>query len=281
MKVDNMSQKLGGPISNPNMFDPTDLYQFYANLQFKDYNYFDLKLSTSMFQKNLELNRLLKPADRNLWDDTTPPTELNAAYVVDQNSIVIAAGIMQFPILGAELPDYVNYGAFGSLVGHEITHGFDNDGAQFDENGAYRDWWDNKTMKLFEEKTLCFVDQFSKFHITNQKGKERSVNGNKTLAENIADTGGLSTAYTAWKKRNSQHPNQGLPGLERFTNDQLFFLSFALSRCSNQSPDYEAMMMLIDTHSPDSARIIGTTANDPDFREAFNCPVKKPTCELW
>ena len=276
-----MAQKFGGPTSNPNMFDPIDLYQYYASLQVKNSSYFDLRLSTSAFQTNDELNRLLKPADRNLWDDTTSPTETNAAYALDQNSIFIAAGLMQLPLLGAEYPDYVNYGALGALVGHEITHGFDNDGAQYDETGAYHDWWDNGTMKIFDQKTACFVDQFSKFHVADGKGKEHFVNGNKTLGENIADTGGLSAAYNAWKKRDTQHPNQGLPGLERFTNDQLFFLSFALSRCSNQSPDYEAMMMLIDTHSPDSARIIGTTANDPDFREAFNCPVKKPTCELW
>src|ERR1700759_5584649 len=125
MKVDSMAQKFGGPTSNPNMFDPIDLYQYYASLQVKNSSYFDLRLSTSAFQTNDELNRLLKPADRNLWDDTTSPTETNAAYALDQNSIFIAAGLMQLPLLGAEYPDFVNSGALGALVGHEITHGFD------------------------------------------------------------------------------------------------------------------------------------------------------------
>jgi endothelin-converting enzyme len=243
-------------------------------------NYFDNGRSYFVFGSRIGWNDLLKPVDRNRWGMSAPT--VNAYFSPSGNEIVFPAGILQLPVFSSDLPEYVSYGAFGAVAGHELTHGFDDHGSQYDENGILRSWWDNSTIKRFEEKTKCFVDQFEKFTVPGlEPGEVLHVNGKLTLGENIADAGGLAVAYIAWKKRDTLNPNQRLPGLETFSNDQLFFISYSNWWCGKVRPEQAVNYIYNDPHSPADTRIIGTLANSAEFRNAYNCPVKKPTCQIW
>jgi endothelin-converting enzyme len=210
----------------------------------------------------------------------TAPT-VNAYYSPSGNEIVFPAGIMQLPVFGDELPEYVSYGAFGSVAGHELTHGFDNNGAHYDETGKYADWWDNTTLSNFNKKTKCFVDQYQAFTIPGLDGKPLHVNGKLTLGENIADAGGLTASFAAWQKRAKTSPNKLLPGLEQFSAEQMFFISYSNWWCGKVRPAQAVNYVYTDPHSPADKRIIGTLSNSKAFREAFQCKVKQPSCELW
>ena len=202
-------------------------------------------------------------------------------YAPTGNEIVFPAGIMQAPVFDVDTPKYLAYGAFGSVAGHELSHAFDNSGRRYDENGVYRDWWTNRTVAEFEKRTQCFVDQYANFTVEGSDGKPLHVNGKLTLGENIADAGGISAAFAAWKRLSAAQPQQDLPGLEFFTQDQLFFVNFAGWWCGKTRKEAAINRIYGDSHSPNWARNQGTAANSRDFRQAFNCPVKEPTCELW
>jgi endothelin-converting enzyme len=188
---------------------------------------------------------------------------------------------MQFPSFNVDVPQYLNYGVFGSIAGHELLHAFDSTGRHYDQNGNYTDWWTNSTMEAFEQRAQCYVDQYAKFAIPGPDGKPLHVNGRLTLGENIADASGVSAAFAAWKKRQAQTPSEDLPGLSFFTQDQLFFVSYANWWCSKSRPETAISKIYSDTHAPKWARILGTLANSRDFKKSFNCPSPEPVCELW
>jgi endothelin-converting enzyme len=276
--VVNIVQKIGYQTQNPNIQNPQDLDQHYAKLSVGD-NHFENTLASFEFGYKKLWNFLLKPTDRDLWSMTA--IEVNAYYNPAGNEIAFPAGIMQPPSFSGVLPEYVSYGGFGTVVGHELTHAFDNTGAQFDEIGRYRNWWDNSTTVRFEGKTTCFVKQYSEYFVEGLQGEKVFVNGKLTLGENIADSGGLNAAFKAWKKREKNAFNPTLPGLEKFSNDQLFFLSFGNSWCSKKRKEALLEQVYTNPHSPSDNRILGPVANSVEFKKAFNCPVKEPTCELW
>jgi endothelin-converting enzyme len=195
---------------------------------------------------------------------------------------------MQIPNFSGDLPSYVSYGAFGATAGHELTHGFDDNGAKYDATGRYRAWWDGATTSRFEAKASCFVAQYGRYFVEGlEEGEKVPVNGVLTLGENIADAGGLNAAYRAWKRREGElgggggGPDLGLPGLEGFTNDQLFFVSYANSWCEKIRKEALLQQVYGDPHSPADKRVVGPLDNSVDFKNAFNCPVKKATCDLW
>ncbi len=171
----------------------------------------------------------------------------------------------------------------GSLCGHELTHGFDTGGRLYDATGNFTNWWDNRTIEAFDNRTSCFVDQYSKFSIAGPNNTKFNVDGYQTLGENIADSGGVAVSYGAWQKVQAAQvvPDLGLPGLKHFSNEQLFFIQWAQTWCSVEPPGGSPDQLLSDVHAPGFARILGPLANSRGFREAFNCPVKEPTCELW
>ena len=174
---------------------------------------------------------------------------------------------------------------------------FDSSGRHFDQNGNYTDWWDDQTIQAFKAKTDCFVEQYSKFTIQDPEGKTLHVNGKLTLGENIADAGGLSAAFHAWKEIEKKHAGQLLPGLQRFTKEQMFFITYPSLFCGKTRQERAVNLIYKDAHSPSWARILvsticsvertktdkrqGTVANSREFRQAFSCPQKEPTCELW
>ncbi|KAJ3328613.1 hypothetical protein HDU76_009646 [Blyttiomyces sp. JEL0837] len=175
-------------------------------------------------------------------------------------------------------------------MGHELTHGFDSSGRAYDAEGLYRDWWSKKTSDAFNSKAQCFIEQYGNYSVAFPDGEVLYVNGVATLGENIADNGGLARAFDAWKvERNAVgggRKNPILPGFDNFTEEQMFFLSFANLWCSATRPEQMRNRILGNEHSPPEFRVKGTVSNSPEFAKAFNCrvgsnmnPAKK--CKIW
>lgn len=259
--------------------DPLSLLDFYRPIEISSSTFFKNYLSMARFEVAEEWSSLGKPVDRDQWGMTVPT--VNAYYNPPGNEIVFPAGIMQFPVFDVEVPQYLSYGAFGSVSGHELSHAFDSTGRHYDQNGNFTDWWTNNTVAGFETRADCFVDQYHNYSIPGPDGSPLHVNGKLTLGENIADAGGVSAAFAAWKKRQSETPNEHLPGLEFFTQEQLFFVSYANWWCGKSRKETAISRIYTDPHAPKWARILGTMANSRAFKESFKCASTKPVCELW
>ncbi|XP_052252371.1 neprilysin-4-like isoform X2 [Dreissena polymorpha] len=229
-----------------------------------------------------DLGLLRLPYNKNGWSD--PPTTVNAAYSFLLNNIQFPAGIFQPPFYQKDQPRSMNYGGIGVVIGHEITHGFDDQGSRYDKDGNLRNWWDTSILENFHNKSQCIVDQYGNFQVPDVG---LTVNGLNTLGENIADNGGLKQSFRAYRKWVAEvgHEEPLLPGVN-FTHNQLFFLNFAQVWCDKEKP--EALISLINTdpHSPAQFRVIGTLQNSKDFAETFQCrpgtfmnPAKK--CSVW
>lgn len=208
-------------------------------------------------------------------------TSATAFYARNDHRIVIPAGIMQVPMFSPDLPEYISYGGLGSIIGHELSHAVDAGAQEVSTNGTSTRWWDNTTTTNYEKKASCFVKQYATYTFPNEQGGSENVNGELTMDENIADAGGISASYDAWKIRRKTGRNDKLPGLEAFTADQLFFLGYAGTWCAVVDSKVAAREQRVDVHSPREARILGTVSNSRGFREAFGCRVKEPSCELW
>lgn len=295
-KVHNIVQKIGYPdkvrlsalycdtdtdcnFQSPNIMDPPSLRKYYSPINISSSTFFENAISLSKFDVGLEWSALGKPVDRDQWGMTVPT--VNAYYNPPGNEIVFPAGIMQFPVFDVEVPQYLSYGPFGSVSGHELSHAFDSTGRHYDQNGNYTDWWTDKTVANFKERAECFVQQYSNFSIEGADGKPLHINGRLTLGENIADAGGVAAAFKAWKKRAAETPNQDLPGLEFFSQEQLFFVSYSNWWCGKTRKEAAINRIYTDPHAPKWARILGTMANSRDFKESFQCAEKEPVCELW
>lgn len=278
-KVHNIIQKIGYPTKSPNIMDPPSLERYYESVNVSSDAFLQNALSVRRFAVDDEWSALGKPVDRDQWGMTA--STVNAYYNPPGNEIVFPAGIMQFPVFDVNVPAYMSYGAFGSVAGHELSHAFDSTGRHYDQNGNYTDWWSNATVDAFKERAECFVGQYSKFSVPGPDDKPLHVNGKLTLGENIADAGGLSASYQAWKREAHKKPNQDLPGLEHFTQDQLFFVTYSNWWCGKSRKEYAISRIYTDPHAPKWARILGTMANSREFKESFQCKEKKPTCQLW
>lgn len=262
--------------------DPENLRSYYQSVQVSQSAYFKNSLNMRRFDIAREWSSLGKPVDRNEWGMTVPT--VNAYYNPPGNEIVFPAGIMQFPVFDVAVPQYLSYGAFGAVSGHELSHAFDSTGRHYDQNGNYTDWWTPSTVAAFKERAQCFIDQYSNYSIPGPDDKPLYVNGKLTLGENIADAGGLSASFAAWKKRQgeSNEKNQNLPGLsEHFSQDQLFFVSYANWWCGKTTKETAINRLYTDPHAPKWARVLGTMANSREFKEAFSCKEKEPVCKLW
>ncbi|OJI99980.1 hypothetical protein ASPVEDRAFT_39363 [Aspergillus versicolor CBS 583.65] len=278
-KVGNIIQKIGYPTKSPNLMDPADVDKYYQSLSISNETFFENAVAAARFKTEQNWAKLGKKTDRDEWEMTAPT--VNAYYNPPGNEIVFPAGIMQPPTFhGPNAPLYLTYGAFGAVSGHELSHAFDSTGRHYDAIGNYTDWWDEKTVKDFEDRAQCFIDQYSEFTV-HGKDSELHVNGRLVQGESIADSGGISAAFHAWSKRDEAHPDPQLPGLSEFSKEQLFFISYANWWCSKTTPEAAQEAIYNDPHPPKPARIIGTMADSLEFQEAFNCPNKKPRCKLW
>ncbi|MBV9769829.1 MAG: M13 family metallopeptidase, partial [Bryobacterales bacterium] len=214
------------------------------------------------FEVRRELNKIGKPVDPTEWN-MTPPT-VNAYYSPLHNSINFPAGILQPPFYDNRMDAAVNYGAAGSVMGHELTHGFDDQGRQFDAKGDLRNWWTPEDAKAFEERAECFIKEYSAFTPVD----DVHLNGKLTLGENTADNGGVHLAFMALMKTLDRKPE---PKIDGFTPQQRFFLGYAQVWCQNVRPEAARMRAEIDPHSPGRDRVNGVVGNMPEFRDAFAC----------
>ncbi|KAI4179379.1 MAG: hypothetical protein LQ348_005409 [Seirophora lacunosa] len=255
VKVHRIVQKIGYPTKSPNILDPQAIQEYYDDVHITNTTYFGNVLAIAKFKSRHEWAKLGKPTDRDEWLMTA--VTVNAYYNPPGNEIVFPAGIMQPPIFyDPSLPPYISYGPFGSISGHELTHAFDSNGRHYDQIGNYTDWWNNETVQAFKEKAECFVDQYSNFSIVDLQGKDLHVNGRLTLGENMADAGGLSAAFHAWKQIEEKHRGQLLPGLQDFTKEQLFFITYPSLFCGKTRQERAVNLIYKDPHSPSWARIL-------------------------
>jgi len=241
-------------------------------------NFTDSHLKNALALARFAVSKQWTSASERIYGNNTPsmvPTTVNARYIPLRNAIDIPAAIARYPDYVPEVPSYVTYGLFGSVLGHELTHLFDGD------VGALKGW-DQASVDAFKNKSECLVNQYNNFTVTLSTGLPRRVDGRETLRENIADHGGVRHSFAVWKHLQHEKPDLGLPGLKGFTNDQLFFLRAAQWWCQITGPNYyENIFHKYDTHSPKFARILGEMANSRDFKEAYGCAVKEPVCEIW
>ena len=229
------------------------------------------------FELHRQLNKIGTPVDRGEWL-MTPPT-VNAYYDPQQNNINFPAGILQPPFYDNHIDAPVNYGGIGSVMGHEMTHGFDDQGRQFDAEGNLRDWWTAEDAKEFEKRAECFIKEYSAFTPLD----DVHLNGKLTLGENTADNGGIRLAFMALMKSLDGKPQ---PKIQGFTPQQRFFLGWGQVWCQNVRPEMSRMLAQTDPHSPSRDRVNGVLGNMPEFREAFACRegqpmVHAPACRVW
>jgi endothelin-converting enzyme/putative endopeptidase len=231
----------------------------------------------NQFEFHRQMARIGKPLDKGEWE-MTPPT-VNAYYNPLQNNINFPAGILQPPFYKAGADPAVNYGAAGSVIGHELTHGFDDEGRQFDAQGNLKDWWTPEDAKAFDDRAQCIVEQYSGFTAVD----DVHVNGKLTLGENAADNGGTRIALMAYLTSLGTGGGKTLDG---FTPEQRFFISYGQSWCTNSRPERERMLAQTNPHSPPHFRVNGVVSNIPEFAQAFSCKAGQPmvratSCRVW
>jgi putative endopeptidase len=229
------------------------------------------------FEFHRQLAKIGKPVDRGEWG-MTPPT-VNAYYNPQINDINFPAGILQPPFFDPNADDAPNYGDMGATIGHELTHGFDDEGRQFDAQGNLRDWWMAEDGKQFEQRASCVSDQYSQYVAVD----DIKINGQLTMGENVADLGGLMLAYMAWQ---NQTRGKKLDPIDGFTPEQRFFIGYGQSWCAETRDETKRMYATIDPHSPDKYRANGVVSNTPEFQQAFQCKAGSPMvrenrCRVW
>ena len=233
------------------------------------------------FEVHRERNKIGKPVDKSEWV-MSPPT-VNAYYQAAQNDINFPAGILQPPFFDQSQDDAVNYGGIGVVIGHELTHGFDDQGSKFDAEGNLRNWWTDKDRQEFEERTSCIANEYSSFTAVD----DLHLNGRLTLGENTADNGGVRIALAALNNQRAAKPDSKENQVrEGFTPEQRFFLGYAQIWCENRSPESSRLLVTIDPHSPGRYRVNGALQNDEDFARAFKCKAGQPmvsanSCRVW
>jgi putative endopeptidase len=234
---------------------------------------------SAVFEFNRELARIGKPVDHGEWE-MTPPT-VNAEYNPSMNDINFPAAQLQPPFFDFKVDDAPNYGDIGSTVGHELTHGFDDEGRQYDEKGNLRDWWTPADAKQFQERAKCVSDQMSSYTIVDNI----KINGKLTLGEDVADLGGNILAWAAWKEASK---DKKLEPIDGFTPEQRWFIGNAQQWCTNEREELLRVSAVTDPHSPPKYRANAPLTNMPEFGEAFSCKAgspmvkeKKDICRVW
>ncbi|MEP6924332.1 MAG: M13 family metallopeptidase [Pyrinomonadaceae bacterium] len=267
-KLNTYQRKIGYP----------DKLRGYAGLKVDRKSYFDNTIRSAKFETNRNLQDLGKPVDKTRWG-MTPPT-VNAYYSPISNEIVFPAGILQPPFFNANADDAINYGAIGAVIGHEITHGFDDQGSKFDASGNFKSWWTESDRKQFEAKADCVSNQFSAYEVL----PGLNMQGKLTLGENIADLGGLTMAYRAYQKSLEGKPRPA--NIDGFTPEQRFFLGYAQVWAGKSRDEAVRQQVQTDPHAIGSFRVNGPLSNLPVFAEAFQCKtgdkmVRDDRCQIW
>ncbi|CAF4423120.1 unnamed protein product [Rotaria sp. Silwood2] len=254
----------------------TQLEHMYAEYVFNT-SYIRNVLQMQQIKTREDFRTLREVVDHRAWGDL-PPTVVNAFYEPSTNAISFPAGILQMPYFNKDAPKYLNYGGIGMVIGHEITHGFDDDGRRYDKDGNRIPWWTNSTISQFNERKQCIIDQYSNY----------TLNGDQTQGENIADNGGIKSSFFAYQNWVHDNPNvdRRLPSLSKYSQEQMFFIGYAHGWCAKFTDQYALNRVLTDVHSLAQFRVLGPTSNFVEFDRVFNCTpgqgnsrVKK--CAVW
>ncbi|XP_078206485.1 endothelin-converting enzyme 2 isoform X19 [Callithrix jacchus] len=261
------------------ILEPKELDDVYDGYEVSEDSFFQNMLNLYNFSAKVMADQLRKPPSRDQWSMT--PQTVNAYYLPTKNEIVFPAGILQAPFYARNHPKALNFGGIGVVMGHELTHAFDDQGREYDKEGNLRPWWQNESLAAFRNHTACMEEQYNQYQVNGER-----LNGRQTLGENIADNGGLKAAYNAYKAWLRMHgEEQQLPAVG-LTNHQLFFVGFAQVWCSVRTPESSHEGLVTDPHSPARFRVLGTLSNSRDFLRHFSCPVGSPMnpgqlCEVW
>jgi putative endopeptidase len=254
-----------------------DKWRDYSSLTIERDDYFGNVVRARVFEEKRDWAKVGKPVDRNEWF-MSPPT-VNAYYDPQMNNINFPAGVLQPPLYDPKEDDAPNYGDTGGTIGHELTHGFDDEGRQFDGQGNLRDWWTPADAKGFEDRINCQREQYANYIIVD----DIHINSKLTSGEDVADLGGTLLAYLAWKK---QTAGMQLESKDGFTPDQRFFIGYAQWACENERPENLRVNAITDPHSPGKYRVNGIVADLPQFAAAFSCKAGQPmvsakACKVW
>lgn len=269
-KLHGIANKIGYP----------DKWRDYTKLEIKADDALGDKFRANAFENDRQLNKIGKPVDHSEWG-MTPPT-VNAYYDPSMNDINFPAGILQPAFYDQKQDDSVNYGHIGAVIGHELTHGFDDQGRKFDAKGNMEDWWTADDAKKFETRTDCLVNEYGSFTAVD----DVQVNGKLTLGENTADNGGLLLAYLAYLERAKASKVDLNAKVDGYNAPQRFYIAYAQNWCENSRPEVIRQQVLTDPHAPDHFRANGAIVNQPGFASAFGCKKGSPmvpadSCRVW
>jgi putative endopeptidase len=271
VKLAAFRQKIGYP----------ENWRDYSKVEVKRDDYAGNTHRAALFNYDFELDHIGKPVDEKEWG-MTPPT-VNAYYNPAQNDINFPAGILQPPFYQFSIDPAVNFGAIGVVIGHEMTHGFDDEGSRYDAQGNVRDWWTKDDKAAFDKRTDCEVKEYGNFEpVAGSK-----LNGKLTLGENTADNGGLHIAFQALQSVLAKEgPEAETKKIDGYTPDQRFFIAYAQVWCENRSDQYNQMAVKVDPHSPGQFRTNGAVQNFDQFGKAFGCHAGQPmmpadACRVW
>lgn len=238
-----------------------DKWKSFKGLVINRNSYFENVLSASIFNTKKNLAKIGKPVDKTEWGMT--PQTVNAYYNPPNNEIVFPAGILQPPFFNPKADDAINYGGIGCVIGHEMTHGFDDQGRQYDASGNLKDWWTKQDEENFNKRAEGIVNQFDNYIAVDTL----HVNGKLTEGENIADLGGVNISFDSFKKTNEYKSGKPIDG---FTPAQRFFISYATIWKIKNRPERLRLRVKVDPHSPEHYRVDGPLSNTPAFWQAFN-----------
>jgi endothelin-converting enzyme/putative endopeptidase len=268
-KLAGMANKIGYP----------DNWRDYGKYEVKRDDFAGNVQRGTLFENQRQLVKIGKPVDKSEWGMT--PQTVNAYYSGQMNDINFPAGVLQPPLYDAKLDAAPSYGNTGGTIGHEIIHGFDDEGRQFDAKGNLKDWWEKKDAKEFLKRSQCIVDQYAKYTVVD----DIKINSKLSLGEDSADLGGMILAWAAWQAEFAEHPSKPADGL---SPEQRFFVGFAQWVCENDRPENLRVSALTNPHSPGKYRINGVVVNMPQFEKAFSCKPGQPMvkkekdrCQVW
>ena len=263
--------------STVNKIGYPDKWRDYSAVKVVRTDYFGNVIRAQRFESRRDLAKIGKPEDRGEWL-MTPPS-VNAYYNPQMNDINFAAGVLQPPLFDPKMDDAPNYGNTGATIGHELTHGFDDEGRQFDARGNLKDWWAKEDATAFNERAQCIADQYAQYTIVD----DIKINSKLTLGEDVADLGGLILAWMAWK---TEVASKALEPRDGLSPEQRFFVGYAQWACGNERPESLRVKALTDPHSPGKYRVNGLVVNMPEFESAFSCRKGQPMvaekrCRVW